>query len=455
MIQSVQLLQDGDLMSKISDTNNASIAHEETIKILAKYETTRGSVRNIIRQHLAENNFSNNIAAMIQSTSIGVIRYLNTINFILTQMKKKHAVKDVSKEDMNRLRLALFEGHWQKITFQNLMPIIKTQEHLILLADALQFDLNTRVKSVNFYSRNSLLHSHPSFLVESLCEKMGRKETITLLRRNNFPAKSYLRVNQLNNNEDEILAKLKVKGIVLRKDNDVPFLYEIQSGLMETIKTDFFTKGEIFIQDKASVIAVTTLEPKPGDIVLDACAAPGMKTQLLWELMKGKGHLIASDVNYDRLKSAQQRLQSYGHNNIEWINNDSAETSVLRANKILIDAPCTSTGIIQSHPSYKWSLNKKWLFSLMTIQNKILDGILSRYSDKPGTEIVYSTCSFLAHEGENQIDSLLERYDIELLDGPKQGSIGYANYNCTQKVRRFFPHIHGTNGFFIAHFRIK
>ena len=121
----------------------------------------------------------------------------------------------------------------------------------------------------------------------------------------------------------------------------------------------------------------------------------------------------------------------------------------------MIDAPCTSTGIIQSHPSYKWRLNKKWLFSMMTIQNKILEGIISRYSEKPGTEIVYATCSVLPHEGENQIDSVLKRYNIELLDGPKQGSIGYANYECTQKVRRFFPHVHGTNGFFIAHMRIK
>ena len=91
----------------------------------------------------------------------------------------------------------------------------------------------------------------------------------------------------------------------------------------------------------------------------------------------------------------------------------------------------------------------------MTIQNKILEGIISRYSKKPGTEIVYANCSVLPHEGENQIDSILERYNVELLDGPKLGSKGYANYVCTQKVRRFFPHIHETNGFFIARMRIK
>ncbi|MBK5114611.1 MAG: RsmB/NOP family class I SAM-dependent RNA methyltransferase [Candidatus Heimdallarchaeota archaeon] len=442
-------------MNEISDTNIASISDEETVLILVKYEKSQDTMRNIIRQHLGEKVFSNIVAATIQAKSIGVIRYLNTINFVLNQVIKQNSIKGITILDMNRLRLALFEGIWQKIPFRDLISLIKTEEHLKVLAEALNFDLNTRVKSINYFGRTSLLYSHPSFLIETLSEKLGRNETIALLKKNNSPANIYLRINQLARKPDEILANLKEIGVTLEKDKDITFLFVIKEGLMEAVKSDFFRNGEIFIQDKASVFAVTTLDPKPGDIVLDACAAPGMKTQLMWELMKGKGHLIASDVSYNRLKSSQKRFQSIGVMNIDWINNDSSQTAILKANKILIDAPCSSTGILQSHPSYKWRLNKKWLFSIMTIQNKILEGIISRYSERSGTEIVYATCSVLPHEGENQIDSVLERYNIELLDGPKQGSIGYANYNCTQKVRRFFPHIHGTNGFFIAHFRIK
>lgn len=442
-------------MTKNSDTKITSISNEETIIILAKYEKFQDTIRNIIRQHLREKDLPNSIAATIQSTSIGVIRYLNTINFVLNQIIRQNAIKGITSSDMNRLRLALFEGIWQKIPYQNLISIIKTKKHLKILAEALQFDLNERVKSINYYGRNSLLHSHPSFLIETLSEKLGRKETIKLLKENNSPARSYLRVNQLVQKPDEILTNLKKIGVVLKKDNDIPFLFEIKEGLMAAVNSDFFRNSEIFIQDKASVFAVTTLDPKPGDIVLDACAAPGMKTQLIWELMKGNGRLLATDISYNRLKSAQLRFQSMGVQNVDWVNNDSSKPAVLKANKILIDAPCSSTGIIQSHPSYKWRLNKNWLFSIMTIQNKILEGIISRYSEKPGTEIVYATCSVLPHEGENQIDSILKRYNIELLDGPKQGSIGYADYDCTQKVRRFFPHTHGTNGFFISRFRIK
>ncbi|MHA1211651.1 MAG: RsmB/NOP family class I SAM-dependent RNA methyltransferase [Candidatus Heimdallarchaeota archaeon] len=442
-------------MTKISDTDIDSIAHEETIIILAKYEKFKDTIRNIIRKHLAEKDFSGSTAAAIQAASIGVIRYLNTINFVLNQSIKRNSITNITASDMNRLRLALFVGKWQKIPYKDLVPIIKTKWQLKILVESLQYDLFTKVKTMNYYSRNSLLHSHPSFFIETLSEKLGRKEAIPLFRGNNSPAKSYLRVNQFSPKPDEILSKLKAKGVILKQDTDIPFLFEITKGLTVVITSDYFAKSEIFIQDKASVIAVKTLNPEPGDIVLDACAAPGMKTHLIWELMKGQGQLIATDISYNRLKSAQLRFQSSGLGNIDWINSDSSETSILAANKILIDAPCTSTGIIQSHPSYKWRLNKKWLLSIMTIQNKILDGIISRYSDKPGTEIVYATCSVLPHEGENQIDSMLQSHNIELLDGPKQGSVGYANYDCTQNVRRFYPHIHGTNGFFIARLRIK
>ena len=159
-------------MNDISDSNIAAVSHEEVITILVKYEKYKDTIRNIIRHHLSENTFTNNIAATIQSLSIGVIRYLNTINFVLNQVIKQSSIKEIKILDMNRLRLALFEGVWQKIPFQNLIPIIKTKEHLKILAEALQFDLNTRVKSINYFGRNSLIHSHPSFLIEILTEKL-------------------------------------------------------------------------------------------------------------------------------------------------------------------------------------------------------------------------------------------------------------------------------------------
>jgi len=440
----------------MNSTNRATVdVRKEVISILKQFEDSPQALRQIIRQYLNTHSFSFPIAARIQSLSLGVIQYKNTIDFILNRSRFHLNLKEIPQIDLLRLRLALFEGRWQKISTQQFESFLKEKIYIKILEKAINLNLVSAVKSMKSEEQNSILYSHPTFLIHTLTEKLGEQETISLMKKNNSPAISYLRINQLIANPNEILSSLIEKGIILDQDKDLPFLYVIKDGMKALIDTDAFKTGKIFIQDKASVLTVKTLDPQPGDFIWDACAAPGMKTHLIWEFMKGKGTLVASDIHYQRLHSAQQRFQSYGIDQVEWIHTDAAKSSITNAKKILIDAPCTSTGIIQSHPSYKWRLNKKWLFSIMTIQNKILDGIISKYLDKPGTEILYSTCSILPHEGENQIDSVLDRYNVELMKGPNFGREGYPNFKCSKEVRRLFPHTDDTNGFFIAHLKIS
>lgn len=440
----------------MNSVNRTKVAlREEVITILMQFEDSSQTLRQTIRQHLSAHSFPFPIAARIQTLSLGVVQYKNTIDFILNRSRFHLSLKEIPKIDLLRLRLALFEGRWQKISIQSLESFLKEKIYLKILAKAINLDLVSAVKSMKHEEQNSVLYSHPTFLVHTLTEKLGETETISLMKKNNSPPTSYLRINQLITNQNEVLSSLIEKEIILEQDKDLPFLYVIKDGMKALIDTAAFKTGKIFIQDKASILAVKTLDPHPGDFIWDACAAPGMKTHLIWEFMKGKGTLVASDIHYQRLQGAQQRFQSYGIDQVQWIHNDAAKTSIPNAKKILIDAPCTSTGIIQSHPSYKWRLNKKWLFSIMTIQNKILDGIISKYLDKPGTEILYSTCSILPHEGENQIDSVLDRYNVELMKGPNFGQTGYPNFKCSKEVRRLFPHTDDTNGFFIAHLKIS
>ena len=226
-------------------------------------------------------------------------------------------------------------------------------------------------------------------------------------------------------------------------------------GVDSVVRSSLFKDGLILIQDKSSVATVNALDPQPGQKIWDACAAPGMKTQLIAERMKGQGQIVATDVYEDRVKTASERSQHLNASQIEWKQADATKLLVHDADKILIDAPCTSTGILQAYPSFKWRLNKETLFALMTVQNKILDAILTDYADKPGTEIVFSTCSILPHEGESQIDSAMQRHNIELLKPLDYGSSGYPDFECSEMVQRLFPHKHDSSGFFIARLRIK
>jgi 16S rRNA (cytosine967-C5)-methyltransferase len=246
-----------------------------------------------------------------------------------------------------------------------------------------------------------------------------------------------------------------LEGVQLIRDPDVPELHRILEGIDTVVKSQLFKDGKVLIQDKASVVTVNILDPYPGQKIWDACAAPGMKTQLIAERMYGRGKVIATDVYEDRVNIAKARSHQLKADIVEWVHADATKPEMLHADKILIDAPCTSTGVLQAYPSFKWRLNKDSLFALMTIQHKLLDGILAAYSDRPGTEIVYSTCSILPHEGESQIDSAMTRHNIEFLPVPDYGDSGYSGFKCSEHVKRLFPHKHSCSGFFIARFRIK
>jgi 16S rRNA (cytosine967-C5)-methyltransferase len=263
-----------------------------------------------------------------------------------------------------------------------------------------------------------------------------------------------LRVNRLLEGHETILEDLEGKGIKVESDPSIPNLLRLDSDAQSLFGLPEFMNGQVLVQDKGSVAVAYALDPRPGMKVWDACAAPGMKTQLLWELMEREGVLHATDINSVRLESAKKRAARLGYDEALFSEADAVEAPIEGADLILIDAPCTSTGMLRSHPSYKWRLNKKTMFSLMSIQNKILDGVLAAYADKPGTEIVYATCSLLPHEGESQIDSAMTRHSFDLLQIPLEGSEGYSGFECSDKVLRLFPHRHNSNGFFIAKLRI-
>jgi 16S rRNA (cytosine967-C5)-methyltransferase len=271
---------------------------------------------------------------------------------------------------------------------------------------------------------------------------------------NNAAHDYYVRANALKNGAEDVISRLVDYGAELEQDPDVNWLYRVDRGIESIVGSKEFKDGRVLIQDKASVLTVMTLNPRPGETVWDACASPGMKTQLICELMKGRGRIAATDIYSNRARVGRERTGLLGCENVEWLQADASRSPVVGADKILVDAPCTSTGVLRSHPSFKWRLNKARLLNLMSVQNKILDGVLTTYDGKPGTEIVYATCSILPHEGESQIDSAMMKHKFELIPGPTLGSPGYPNFKCSERVCRLFPHRHGTSGFFIAHLRI-
>ncbi len=429
-------------------------ARNDAINALIQFEKSTTSMKTLLRELQTTSVDLPDSQIPAQSLSLGVIRFRNTLDYILSRSLGKKQLQDLNARDRNTLRLLLYEMKWLDSAMDEALscfPEIQAKYRNVI-TKAAETDLDTIVKRLAPVNRLSLMYSHPTFLVKTLLDYLPSEETIHLLKTNNTKRVYYLRLNRLMGCDDSILNSLD--GVKLEKDPNISGLYRILDGTERIVLSKLFQDGLILIQDKASILTVEALDPQPGQTIWDSCAAPGMKTQLIAEKLMGTGKLIASDVYKDRVRLAHDRSIHLNAHQIEWLHADSTNPTVTSADKILIDAPCTSTGILQAYPSFKWRLNKQVLLSLMTIQNKLLDGILSSYQNKPGTEIVFSTCSILPHEGESQIDSALSRHDIELLEPMSIGTHGYSGFICSEKVTRLFPHKHKTSGFFIARMRI-
>jgi len=174
--------------------------------------------------------------------------------------------------------------------------------------------------------------------------------------------------------------------------------------------TEAFKKGWFEVQDASSQKVAQFLNPKPGTRIVDACAGAGGKSLHIASLMENKGQIIALDIYETKLKELKRRARRNGAHNIETRVIDSTKVIkklIAKADKVLIDAPCTGLGVLKRNPDTKWKLQPKFLETLIETQSNLLDSY-SRMV-KPGGQLVYATCSILSSENDKQIKNFLHR----------------------------------------------
>lgn len=208
---------------------------------------------------------------------------------------------------------------------------------------------------------------------------------------------------------------------------------------------DMFKNGYYYPQDEASMMPAKILSPKSGETVIDVCAAPGGKTTHIAQIMGNKGKIFAFDIYEHKLKLIEDNAKRLGIDIISPVLQDASEINekyIGIADKVLVDAPCSGLGILRKKPEIKYNRTPEDLVSLANLQQKIL-GCAAKYV-KPGGEIVYSTCTINPGENENVIENFLEtNKDFELID---------LNFENSPYIK-LLPHIHNTDGFFIAKLR--
>ncbi|AIX75697.1 MAG: 16S rRNA (cytosine(967)-C(5))-methyltransferase RsmB [Mixta calida] len=280
---------------------------------------------------------------------------------------------------------------------------------------------------------------HPAWLLKRL-QLAWPEQWQHIVEANNQRPPMWLRVNRQHHTREQWLALLQESG-----NNATPHPLYPDALMLENPtavgQLPGFDRGWVTVQDASAQGCVTYLEPQNGEYILDLCAAPGGKTTHILEAAP-EASVMAVDVDAQRLKRVYENLQRLnmqadvkqgdGRFPQQWCDD-------VQFDRILLDAPCSATGVIRRHPDIKWLRRDRDIPELAALQREILDAVWPHL--KPGGTLVYATCSVLPEENHIQIEQFLERHadaeHIPLSEGP------YAGLQS-------FPHPQGGDGFFYA-----
>ena len=249
--------------------------------------------------------------------------------------------------------------------------------------------------------------SIPDWMDELGVKELGEEIWTKELAAQNEQAKVILRVNKLKTTKE------KLRALLMDLNIETEFHYDYPDALILTERanvflTDAFKDGLFEVQDASSQLVAYFLDVKPGMRVVDTCAGAGGKTLHLASLMENKGQLIAMDLYESKLKQLKIRAKRNGAFNIEPRVIESTKTIKKlheKADRVLIDAPCSGLGVLKRNPDSKWKLQPEFIENIKKIQAEVLEN----YSKivKPGGKLVYATCSVLPSENQEQIKQFL------------------------------------------------
>ncbi|CAB3699786.1 Ribosomal RNA small subunit methyltransferase B [Achromobacter animicus] len=282
----------------------------------------------------------------------------------------------------------------------------------------------------------------------------------TLVEALNRQASLDLRVNPLKAERDAMLAELQ-QGAGRYEPTAMPFSpWGIRmEGRPAINRWPQFENGSIEVQDEGSQLLALLVAPRRGEMIIDFCAGAGGKTLLLGALMRSTGRLYAFDVSAARLARAKPRFARSGLSNVVPVvidNENDARVKRLagKAQRVLVDAPCSGIGTLRRNPDLKWRQHPEALAELGQLQERILNSAARCVA--PGGRLVYATCSLLAEENEVQADRFLASHpDFERVDAAEILGARCESLKLEGPYVQLRPDLHGTDGFFAAVFERK
>lgn len=286
--------------------------------------------------------------------------------------------------------------------------------------------------------------SHPEWLVERWTNRFGEREAFQLMQANNKRPVYYVRANNLRTKTENFKLRMTKNDIPFQESDWLPGYFQVES-VAPFISKGWLDKGFCQIQDVAAGFAPFLLDPEPGEGVYDLCAAPGTKSVVLSDLMNGEGDILAVDISSERLDKLAESALSFHAENIRVRRADVTELTLDETDAVLLDAPCTGTGVLSKRADLRWKRDEESLRNAVDLQKKLLDSAAKMV--KKGGRLVYSTCSLEEEENMEQVMNFLDRhenFEMQSVEGyvPEEvmahGGLAYQT----------LPHKHNCDGHF-------
>lgn len=250
--------------------------------------------------------------------------------------------------------------------------------------------------------------SHPEWMVERYVARFGEREAFQLMQANNRRPDYFLRVNELRTKPENFKLRLEKSGVEFEESDWLPGYFKVHS-VIEARTKGWFDKGLCQVQDIAAGFAPTILDPQPGETVYDLCAAPGTKTIVLSGMMHNEGTILSVDISAKRIAKIAENCEKYGAENVKIQRADIIEERFKLADAVLLDAPCSGTGVLSKRADLRWKRTAEELEEVVKKQAELLDAAANMVSK--GGRLVYSTCSIEPEENMEQIKKFLDEYD--------------------------------------------
>lgn len=395
--------------------------------------------------------------AFAQQLAYGTVQWMRTLDHAL-EAATSRPLKRVDRALLDALRLGAFQllvldGVPDHASVEQTVELVKAESPRAsgfanAVMRSVARDGRAAVESLDTSTPEgaALRYSHPDWVARLWWEQLGADGARDLMAHDNHAPENAVRANELVTTRGDLAAALAVashpapgvpEGLVI----DAPW---------DAHGSSLFAEGALIPQSRGSMTVARVLDPRPGERVLDMCAAPGAKTTHIAALMKNEGQVIAVERNSQRAGALRANCERMRAANVEVIAGDALAAPPGPFDRILLDPPCSDLGTLQARPDARWRKSPEQVRELAALQRELIDAALERLV--PSGVLVYSTCTISPAENEQQIERLLSgRPDVErddlTADRPEVAHPSVPGY------LQLLPHRDGADGFFIARLR--